>query len=311
MHRTVRRPLLVLLTCLADGTLDPTWHPATNGTVSALAASADGSKVFVRGTFTEVAGQARGRLAAVTADTGDLVPGWTTTANNNAVRALATDGDRLYVGGNFGLLGGRSVPRLAAVSQSTGAVDAGFAPRPSNTVRALAVSDADPRVYATSSFTAVGGQSRPGAAELTPTGTVTSFAPTEGGVAIAADVSPSGRLHFSTTNNRTWAYDPATSSAPAYRVRTSGDVQAIAATDDEVYVGGHFSSFPEAKQNRLHLASFHAADGTPTAWNPTVNGSYGPWALGFTRGPGSPAVVGGRTTIDLAALPKTRASTES
>jgi hypothetical protein len=181
---------------------------------------------------------------------------------------------------------------FAMPAPSTGAVDPAFVPRPSSTVRALALTDDGSRLYAAGSFTTIGGQSRPGAAELDPgSGAVTSFAPTEGGVAISMDVSPTGRLFFGTTNNRTWAYDPAVSSLPLYRARTSGDVQAILATEDEVYVGGHFSGFPEAHVDRLHIGSFWAADGTPTGWNPGANGSYGVWAFGLTRTPQSPAAT--------------------
>lgn len=276
----------------ADGTLDPDWTPETDGDVYALAASVDGSKIFLGGTFTQVNGQPR-RLAAVTPDTGELVAGWTTSTSNNTVRALVADGgDRLYVGGSFSRIGGRDINRLAVVSQSTGAVATGFAPRPSNTVRALALTDDGARLYAGGSFTTIGGLARVGAAELDPaTGAVTGFAPTEGGVVISMDVSPSGRLFFGTTNNRTWAYDPVASSAPRYRVRTSGDVQAILAASDEVYVGGHFSGFPESHLERLHIGSFLAADGSVTAWNPGANGTYGVWAFGLTRTPQSPDAV--------------------
>lgn len=275
----------------ADGSLDPSWTPSTDGTVYALAASADGTKVYVGGAFATINGQAR-RLAALTADTGTTVATWPTTTSNNTVRALAADGTgRLYVGGNFGLIGGRSIPRLAAVDQTTGAVDRTFVPAPNNTVRALGLTDDGSRLYAAGSFTTMGGQSRPGAAELTPAGATTAFAPAEGGVAISLDVSPTGRLFFGTTNNRTWAYDPAVSNLPRYRVRTSGDVQAILATADEVYIGGHFSGFPEAHVERLHIGSFLAADGTPTGWNPGANGNYGVWAFGLTQGPPVPGSV--------------------
>ncbi|MCR1784735.1 hypothetical protein KVF89_19485 [Nocardioides carbamazepini] len=275
----------------ADGSLDPSWAPTTDGIVYALAASADGSKVYVGGGFATINGQPR-RLAAVTADTGALVAGWTTTTSNNTVRALAADGTgRLYVGGSFSRVGGRAIARLAALDQTTGAVDPAFAPQPNNTVRALGTTDDGSRLYAGGSFSTMGGQPRAGAAELTPAGATTAFAPTEGGVAISLDVAPTGRLYFGTTNNRTWAYDPAVSSLPLYRVRTSGDVQAILATADEVYVGGHFSGFPESKLNRLHIGSFLAADGTPTAWDPGANGSYGVWAFGLTRTAPVPGTV--------------------
>jgi hypothetical protein len=273
-----------------DGTLDPTWNPSTDGIVYALAASSDGTKVFLGGTFTTVGGTSRSRLAAVTPDTGTLIPGWKATANTNAVRALAADaGDRLYVGGNFGRIGGQAVPRLAVVSQATGAVDTTFVPNPNGTVRALALPDDGSRVYAGGGFSVIGGAARPGAAELdTASGSATSFAPTDGGVVISMDVAPNGRLFFGTTSNRTWAYDPADGGTPEYRVRTGGDVQAILAMADEVYIGGHFNTLPEFKLNRLALASFLPENGAVTTWNPGANGPFGVWALGLTRTPLSP-----------------------
>lgn len=280
-----KEPRANVAAVLGDGTLDPSWRPSTDGTVYAMAASADGSKIYLGGGFTTVNGAPQGRLAAVTSDTGSLVPGWSGTPSNNLVRALVADEqDRLFVGGNFSRIGGRAIARLAAVSQSTGAVDAGFVPAPSNTVRALALSDDGTRLYAGGSFTAIGGASRPGAGELDATsGRATSFAPTDGGVVIAMDVSSSGRLFFGTTSNRTWAYDVADGGVPEYRVRTAGDVQAILALDDEVFIGGHFDTLPEAKLERMALASFRPSDGTATAWNPGANGPYGVWAIGLTR----------------------------
>ena len=275
----------------SDGTLDADWNPSTDGVVYALAASSDGGRIFLGGGFTRVGSQSRSRLAAVTAETGDVVAGWTTTVNNNHVRALVADeGDRLYVGGNFGLIGGRAISRLAAVSQTTGAVDRSFVPAPSNTVRALALSDDGADLYAGGSFSEIGGQPRLGAAELsTRDGAATSFAPSDGGVVLAIDISSEGRLFYSTTNNRTWAYDVSRGGALQYVVRTSGDVQAILAAEDEVYIGGHFSRFPEARLSRLHVASFHIADGQPTTWDPGINGEYGVWTFGLTRTPLSPA----------------------
>jgi hypothetical protein len=276
-----------------DGTLDPDWNPSTDGVVYALAASSDGSKIFLGGGFTAVGGQAHARLAAVTADTGQLITAWKTTANSNFVRALVADSaDRLYVGGNFGTIGGRAISRLAAVSQSTGVVDTSFSAQPNNTVRVLTLAHDDTKLYAGGSFTTMGGVARPGAAEMLPaTGAVTSFAPTDGGVVIAMDITPSGRLFFGTSSNRTWAYDPLKGGIPEYRVRTSGDVQAILATDDEVYIGGHFSGLPEAKLERQHIASFLPQDGAATSWNPGLNGAYGVWAFGLTNTALSPDAV--------------------
>jgi hypothetical protein len=59
-----------------DGKLDASWNPSTDGVVYALAASADGSKIFLGGGFTTVNGEPRGRLAAVDPVNGQLVQGW-------------------------------------------------------------------------------------------------------------------------------------------------------------------------------------------------------------------------------------------
>ena len=280
-----------------DGTLDTSWDASTNGVVYALAASSDGDTVYVGGGFTTIGGVDRSRLAAVDAASGVVSSTWTTTANNNLVRALATDaGDRLYVGGNFGRIGGRAIPRLAAVSQSSGVVDASFTPQPNGTIRALTVSDDGTKLYSGGGFSSMGGAARKGAAEVTAaTGTVTSFAPSDGGVVISIDVSPSGRLFFGTTSNRTWAYDPAVSNTGLYRVRTGGDVQAILATDSKVFIGGHFNTMPEAKVARVGIASILPANGQPTAWNPGANGPFGVWTIAITNN-GTKLAIGGDST---------------
>jgi len=287
----------------ADGKLVATWNPGTDGTVYALAASDDRSTVYVGGSFTQVNGTARKGLAAVSATTGALSTTFTTTVNTDGeVRALAVGAaNRLYVGGKFTTIGGLWNSRLASVDQTTGKVNTTFKPNPNAVVRALTLDEGRTRLYATGAFTAIGGQSRPGVGEIdAATGAVTGFAPTDGGVAIAADVTPSGRLFFSTSNNRVWVYDIGADNVPEYHVRTSGDVQAIYATDTEVYVGGHFSKFPETGEARLHMGSFLTQTGAVTAWNPNINGSYGPWAIAPIRdetGKDTALSVGGDFTM--------------
>ncbi len=281
----------------ADGTVDPLWDPSVNDVVYAVTGSDDGSTIFLGGGFTTVGGVAHARLAAVDAKTGALVSGWKAQVKNNLVRALAAVGGRLYVGGSFSRIAGRDVNRLALLDQTTGAVDMSFAPRPSATVRAVDVSPDGTKVYAGGAFTVIAGVSRPGLAELdAATGAATAFTPTDGGVVIAIDTMPDGqRVFFASTNNRTWAYDPALADAPAYRVRTGGDVQAIAATSDEVYIGGHFNTLPEAKLDRLALASFDPRDGAVTDWNPGANGPFGVWTI--TAAPEFLAIGGDFTRV--------------
>jgi len=268
----------------ADGTVDPAWDPSVDGIVYAVAASDDGSKIFLGGGFTNVGGTAHARLAAVDPVSGALLTSWKTKAGNNLVRGLATSSGRLYVAGSFSRIGGQDINRLALLDQATGVVDGSFAPRPNATVRAVGVSPDGSKVYAGGPFSNIAGAARPGIAELNAaTGTATAFAPTDGGVVIALDPTPDGsRVFFSSTNNRTYAYDPALRNSPAYRVRTGGDVQAIATTSDEVYIGGHFNTLPEAKVDRVALASFDPSNGVVTSWNPGANGPFGVWTITAT-----------------------------
>ena len=279
---------------LANGTVDPTFNPSPDGIVYAVAASGDGTRVFLGGVFASAGGAARANLAAVDATTGSA---HTWQANTNGdVLALARSGSRVYAGGRFTSIGGAARRRLAAIDTGTGAVNLGFNPWPDWTVRAVTVSPDGTKVYAAGGFGVIGGQSRPSVGEvLASTGQATAFNPTQGGgVAIAIALTPNGsRMFFSTENNRLFAYDPAVSNNPAYVIQSSGDTQAIVASATEVYFGGHFSQLQTYRVKRAHLASIRVTDGTPTAWNPVVNGVMGVWAIVATP---SAVMIGGDFT---------------
>ena len=278
------QPHLNAAAIAADGTVDPTWAPELNDRVYSLAASQDGSMIYLGGEFTTVNGASRARLVAVDAVTGDLVRGWRANAPAE-VSALAVSGDRLYAGGLFRRIDGAAAPRLAALTASTGEVDNTFAPRPDGKVNSLVVSPDGQRLYAGGRFTTVAGVSRPGIAELDPTsGAATSFAPEGGGTVRAVALTPDGsRLFFSTLSNLTWAYDPAQSNTPRYTVKTGGDVQAIAVSATEVYVGGHFGQIiGQPHLDRPRLASFQVSDGTPTDFRVELDSFFGVWTLTVT-----------------------------
>ncbi|ONI69507.1 hypothetical protein BWI15_23310 [Kribbella sp. ALI-6-A] len=286
----------------ADGSVDPTWNPSPNGIVYAVAATADGSRVFLGGTFTSVGPSARTYLAAVDTATGATDPNWQKAANNT-VRALAVSGQTVYAGGSFTRAGGGDAIRLAALTVATGTPVAGFSANANNTVKALLASPDGTKLYAVGGFNAVNGASRAGAAQLdAATGALTAFAPSAGGAGIAAALTPDGtRFYFSTTSNRTYAYDPAGASPnnPVHTIRTGGDVQAIGTSATEVYVGGHFTNLPVEKLARLHAAAFSVSTGTATAWDPQPDGIFGVWAISVSASTvtmgGDFLKVGGKT----------------
>ncbi|MEJ5866631.1 PKD domain-containing protein [Pseudokineococcus sp. 5B2Z-1] len=149
---------------LTTGALVTTWNASLNGQGLALAASADGSRVFVAGDFTSVNGTSRARVAALDAGTGALVSGFRADANAR-VRALAVSGSTLYVGGIFSVVGGQSRTRLAAVSASSGAVQA-WAPAADAEVMALVAPSGSGRVVAGGRFATLNASSARGMGAL-------------------------------------------------------------------------------------------------------------------------------------------------
>lgn len=269
---------------LADGRVDPTFAPEPDGIVFAVAAAEDGSRVFLGGEFTSAGGAARQGLAAVDPSTGAAVESWTADTND-LVYALAVKGHRLYVGGKYTFIGGHHRRRLAWVDVSTAAVDLKFSPGATWTVRAITVSPDGSKVYAVGGFKEIGRAPRDGAAEVNATdGRATAFDPTNGGFAIAVALTPDGsRMFFSTASNYLYAYEPSSSNEPVWTVKSGGDTQGIAATDAEVYFGGHFGQLNTYKLKRSRIASVHVADGTPTDWDPNITQSHmGVWAVNLT-----------------------------
>lgn len=101
------------------------WSPNPDDTVLALAIS--GGTLYLGGSFSNVSGLPRSRLAAVDASTGFALPDWVANADGN-VYALVVSGGRLFVGGGFTTLSGITRRGLAAVAADTSILVAGWSP---------------------------------------------------------------------------------------------------------------------------------------------------------------------------------------
>lgn len=269
---------------LPTGKADPAFAPSTNGTVYAVAASEDGSRVFIGGTFTEVNGVPRQNIAALDAVTGALIEGWQadTTGDVPLVRTLAVSGNRLYVGGKFTGIDGTPKQKLAAIDVTTGN------PVSWNTwlnggVNEVRVSDDGRTVWVGGEFTRIRGVERLylGAIDAT-TGIPTSFSPTgSGGRVITIELGPDQRwIYASTDNNTVFAYQYAQSDNPSWLMKMSGNVQAMAATETDLYLGGHFSQFVTEHLARPFLGSADPHTGAATTWDPKASGlKGGGWAF--------------------------------
>lgn len=146
----------------ADGTLDPTFQPQTNGTVHTLVVQPDG-KVLVGGDFTQIGGQAHDHLARLKAD--GTVDSSFHGGASDSVRVVATQADgRVIVGGLFTQVNGQVCNHLARLD-AEGRLDIGFKPEPNGPVYAVEAL-ADGRAYVGGEFTEAGGQVRRRVARL-------------------------------------------------------------------------------------------------------------------------------------------------
>ncbi len=89
--------------------------------VEAVAASPDGSRVYIGGDFTSASGVNRYRLAAYNAATGALITTFAPVLNGG-VRAIVATNTTVYVGGAFTTAAGNARSKLAAFSATNGAL---------------------------------------------------------------------------------------------------------------------------------------------------------------------------------------------
>lgn len=157
----------VLAYDLVTGTLKTQFDPNLNGQAYAIAASPDGSRLYVGGEFTTVGGVARSRVAALDPTSGALIGSFGARADGT-VRALAASASTVFIGGSFSGINGTTRPRLAAVRASDGLLLAGFAPTmtgnadSSPRVNALQLSPARDRIVVGGNFVTLNGSNRPG-----------------------------------------------------------------------------------------------------------------------------------------------------
>lgn len=105
------------------GSIDQAFAPALDGSVNALAPSADGSALYVAGTF-KLAGTTKVRnIIKIDTSTGALVTAFRNPSPNGSVLDIALVGNRLLLAGSFTTVA--SLPRagLASLDATTGAVD--------------------------------------------------------------------------------------------------------------------------------------------------------------------------------------------
>lgn len=142
---------------LTTGALISSWNPGTNGAVNSVAVSPDGSRVYIAGAFTQVAGQTRYRAASFDTATGQLTS-WRPVVNTSVVGIAATN-STVYLTGNFTSVNSVERLRIAAVSASDASLVSGFAPTLEGGYggRAIVISPDQSKIVVAGSFTSTNG----------------------------------------------------------------------------------------------------------------------------------------------------------
>jgi hypothetical protein len=271
------RSRLALLSATGSGSLDGTWKPAANGDVSALALSADGTRLFAAGAFTKLGSAARNHLGAL-ATTGGAVDAWNPNAALPAL-AVATSPSVVFAGGTFATVNGTARSNLAAFDAATGVLVPGFVAGTDTGVRAIGASPDGSSLYIGGLFKRVNGMSRSRLAKLnSATGALdTAWAP-KASAEVKALVVTGGKVYaagaFSTidgsTRKRAAAVDAVSGKLSSWNPNASNVVWALAASPDgrTIYLGGAFSTVKGS--TRKNLAAVSASTATPTSWKPAV-----------------------------------------
>lgn len=146
---------------LTSGLLKSNFAPVLNGQALSIAASPDGSRIYVGGDFTTVNGVQRNRIAAFDPSNGSLISSFAPKVAAS-VRAIVASNSTVWFGGTFNAVGSVARNRLAAVSASNGALLPWAPNADGGRVNALALSPTADRVVVGGAFTTLNGLNRPG-----------------------------------------------------------------------------------------------------------------------------------------------------
>jgi hypothetical protein len=136
------------------------FQPKVNGTVQAIAASADGKRIYLGGSFTRVNGVRASHVVALGPRGG--VRTTFKAGTDKTVRSLALYRDALWLGGDFSTANGKLRGELARLNALTGKLHS-WAPRATDgQVAALLLSPDKKSIVVGGRFTRLNGSSKPG-----------------------------------------------------------------------------------------------------------------------------------------------------
>lgn len=132
------------------------FAPQVNGVIKAVAASPDGTRIYIGGSFSTVNGQTRYSIAALDATTGELISSFKPAIGGTGVFALATKGTTVYAGGLFTQANGTPRTNAASFNASNGALMP-WAPQSDRQIDAMVADPDDQKIILGGRFASVNG----------------------------------------------------------------------------------------------------------------------------------------------------------
>ncbi len=266
----------------------------SGGSVYALAASPDGTTLYLGGRFKKVDGHSRSRLAAISLSDDSVLP-WN-PGTERRVNALATDGAIVIIAGDFHTLAGAPAERIGVVDATNG-MRLPWHLSADEEIHDLEWNEHD-LVYVAGEFLDFSGtgQSHLASVDLTA-GAASSWRPIAPFMIWDVALDPSGEALYAAEGgslalggNRLSRFHTVASGRPAWTRQADGDYQAVTTDGTWVYAGGHFDYDgkgidvdPNAAERRKML-SVDAETGVLTDWDPHFTSVLGIWHLNVTTG---------------------------
>ncbi|MEV8214404.1 PKD domain-containing protein [Leifsonia sp. NPDC077715] len=270
---------------VTTGALNTAVNVQLNAQAKTVAASPDGTRVYVGGDFTTANGASYYRIVAINTSTGQIVSSFRPTVSSQVAGIAATD-TAVYIGGTFTSVNGSTRTRLAKLNASDGSLVSSWNASADYTVTSLAVSPDGTRVYAGGAFQNVNGASHYGLAKLdATTGAALSF-PVNSIVRDAGDnaaitslAATSDRVYgsgyvFGSGGNLEGAFSAdATTGSLVWLEDCHGDTYSVAPIGNVLYAVGHphmcsnVGGFPETNPRTYHHALGFSKAATHTLTN--------------------------------------------
>jgi PKD repeat protein len=271
---------------ITTGNLISSFAPSLNAQALGIAASPDGSRIYVVGDFTAVDGAGYYRIAAFSTATGQIIPSFRPILESQARTVTATNTD-VYAGGTFSSVNGQARGYVAEMSAADGSVTS-WNPNADSTVEAMALTPDKTRLIIGGRFENVGGAAHYGLAAIdTDSGAVVPWAATQkvrnGGTkasitslfATSDRIYGSGYVFGSNSDGNLegiFSADPDTGNVN-WIEDCHGDTYSVYALGDAVYGAGHphycgnIGGYPQTDPWTYHhtIAFSKAATGTITA----------------------------------------------